>query len=52
MNIIISGGTGFIGTNLCLFLLKKEEIKNIVLIDNFKTSNKDNLKTIKINDSK
>ena len=52
MKIIISGGTGFIGTNLCLFLLKKKEIKNIVLIDNFKTSNKDNLKTIKINDSK
>ena len=52
MNIIISGGTGFIGTNLCLFLLKKEEIKKIVLIDNFKTSNKDNLKIIRINDSK
>lgn len=52
MNIIISGGTGFIGTNLCLFLLKKEEINNIVLIDNFKTSKKDNLKTIKLNDSK
>lgn len=52
MNIIISGGTGFIGTNLCLYLLKKNEVKNIVLIDNFKTSNKDNLKSIKKIDSK
>ena len=52
MKIIITGGTGFIGTNLCLFLLRKENIKLVTLVDNFKTSDNKNLDKIIKHDSK
>jgi len=52
MKIIITGGTGFIGTNLCLFLLRKENIELITLVDNFKTSDNKNLDKIIKHDSK
>ena len=39
--VLITGGAGFIGSNLCEFLLKKKYIVNV--IDNLSTGNKSNL---------
>ena len=39
--VLITGGAGFIGSNLCEFLLKKKYIVNV--IDNLSTGNKNNL---------
>jgi len=38
MNIIITGGCGFIGSNLCFFLKKKIKNAKIVSVDNFSKS--------------
>ena len=39
MNVLITGGLGFIGTNLTQYLLSKKNIKKIIIIDSFqKTS--------------
>ena len=42
MNILITGGLGFIGTNLVQHLLKNDH--KITVLDNFYTGSKDNLK--------
>ena len=34
MRILITGGLGFIGTNLINYLVKKDKIKQIIIIDN------------------
>jgi UDP-glucose 4-epimerase len=44
--ILITGGCGFIGSNLILFFIKKK-YKNIVVIDNFSSSNEAVLKVLK-----
>tara|TARA_B100000959_G_C14963871_1_gene616919 strand:+ start:1340 stop:2323 length:984 start_codon:yes stop_codon:yes gene_type:complete len=46
MNILITGGLGFIGSNLTSYLYKKENIKKIIIIDNFHNSSLDYLKSI------
>ena len=52
MKLIITGATGFIGTNLILSLLNEKKISKIIFIDNFKTSSKKNLNKIKYFDSR
>ena len=47
MKIIVTGATGFIGTNLVISLLKNKKITKLILIDNFKSSSKKNLEIIK-----
>ncbi|MCM8786770.1 MAG: SDR family oxidoreductase [Candidatus Omnitrophica bacterium] len=42
MNILISGGAGFIGSWLCDFFIKKNCL--VICVDNFITSSKDNIK--------
>ena len=42
MNIIITGGSGFIGSNLIKRLLNDNKIINILSIDNYLTGLKDN----------
>ena len=39
--IIVTGGTGFVGSNLIEFLLKKTNL-NIISIDNYSTGKKNN----------
>ncbi len=46
MNILITGGTGFIGSNLALILQKSN---NITVIDNLSSGNTENLKGFKKN---
>lgn len=43
MNILVTGGSGFIGSHLVDNLLKKENNK-VVVIDNYQTGRRDNLK--------
>ena len=38
MKILITGGLGFIGSNLIEYLIKKKSIKKIILVDNFSKS--------------
>ena len=40
-NILITGGAGFIGSNLCEHFLKKGD--NVVCLDNFATGHIENL---------
>ena len=39
MRILITGGLGFIGTNLINYLIKKNKIKQIIIVDNKSKSN-------------
>ncbi|MFN8416250.1 MAG: NAD-dependent epimerase/dehydratase family protein [Cytophagaceae bacterium] len=43
MKILITGGAGFIGANLTEFLLAKEEVELVRVIDNFATGYKHNI---------
>ena len=45
MRVIVTGGAGFIGSNLVEFLLKKKY--KIIVIDNLSSGNKDNIKEFK-----
>ena len=38
MKVLITGGLGFIGSNLVEYLLTKDSIKKIIIIDNFSKS--------------
>lgn len=40
-NILVTGGAGFIGSNLCEYLLSSEA--NVTCLDNFSTGNKNNI---------
>lgn len=44
MTILITGGAGFIGANLCLTLLKKKQ--RVIAVDNYITGNRKNLKVL------
>ena len=46
MKVLITGGLGFIGSNLTEYLLSKKSIKKIVIIDNFSKSSTKYLDTI------
>lgn len=43
MNILITGGAGFIGSNIVKELLKRDEVKLVRVLDNFSTGFKHNL---------
>lgn len=43
MNILVTGGAGFIGSNIIEFLLKEENVNKIRILDNLVTGNKNNI---------
>ena len=45
MKILITGGAGFIGSNLCEYLISKNF--HVTVLDNLETGNIDNLKQVK-----
>jgi UDP-glucuronate decarboxylase len=44
--IVVTGGAGFIGSNLCIYLHSQSEENYIICVDNLITGNIDNLKEI------
>jgi len=44
VNILVTGGAGFIGSHLCEFLLNKDE--KVICVDNFFTGSKENVKEL------
>ena len=46
MKILITGGLGFIGSNLIDYLLKKKNVKKIIVVDNFSKSSPRYLKSL------
>ncbi len=49
MNVLITGGAGFIGSHIAELFLKKKKIKKVVIIDNLKDGNLKNIKSFKNN---
>ncbi|MBS1609047.1 MAG: SDR family oxidoreductase [Bacteroidetes bacterium] len=49
MKILITGGAGFIGSNLAFALLENKEVSFVRVLDNFATGSPDNIKTLKQN---
>ncbi len=49
MKIIITGGAGFIGSHLAENLIKKKNIKKIIIIDDFKDGSRKNIKDFEKN---
>ena len=45
MNILITGGLGFIGSNLTKYLLSKKIVKKIIIIDSFQKTSLKNIKS-------
>ena len=45
MKIVVTGGAGFIGSNLCDFLISK--MHSVVVIDDLSTGHLSNLESIK-----
>jgi nucleoside-diphosphate-sugar epimerase len=41
--VLITGGNGFLGMNLVLRLLREPDVKTIISVDNYITSNKHNI---------
>lgn len=43
MDILVTGGAGFLGSHLCKYLLEKNKQNNVVCVDNLYTGNKQNV---------
>ncbi len=46
MNILVTGGAGFIGSHICEYLNQQVDIKKIVIIDNLEDGSRKNLSNI------
>lgn len=44
--VIVTGGAGFIGSHLCEYLIKKNDISKVICVDNFEDGSLNNLKHI------
>ena len=47
MNILVTGGAGFIGSNLCIHLLAQSHENYVICVDNLITGSLDNLREIR-----
>ncbi len=43
MKVVVTGGAGFIGTNLCRTLAAEESVDQVVVLDDFSTGSRENL---------
>ena len=50
MNILLTGGAGFIGSNILEFLISKDSVNKIVILDNLSTGFFENIKKFEDND--
>ena len=48
-NLLLTGGNGFIGSNIILELLKKKYVLKIIVVDNLSNSSIKNLLNLKKN---
>ncbi len=48
MRVVVTGGAGFIGANLCRRLLATPQVTDVVVIDDFSTGNPANLKGLPV----
>ena len=46
MNVIVTGGAGFIGSHVSEKLIKNKKISKVIIIDNLVNGSKKNLKNI------
>ena len=50
MNILLTGGAGFIGSNILEFLITQSNVKKIIILDNLSTGYFNNIEKFKNND--
>src|SRR3954469_3077281 len=43
MKIVVTGGAGFIGANLCRYLLAQPDVREVVALDDLSTGSRQNL---------
>lgn len=48
MRVLVTGGAGFIGSNLCRRLLTTDGIRHVVVLDNFATGYRENLAGVEV----
>ena len=46
MNILVTGGAGFIGSHLCELLISKPKIKKVIILDHLKDGEIKNIKNL------
>ena len=48
MRILVTGGAGFIGANLCRELLARPEVEGVTVLDDFSTGNVSNIESLPV----
>jgi UDP-glucose 4-epimerase len=48
MKILVTGGAGFIGANLCSELLARPEVEGVTVLDDFSTGNASNIESLPV----
>ena len=48
MKVVVTGGAGFIGSNLCRSLMRRPEVEQVVVVDDLSTGVADNLQDVDV----